>query len=182
MRDPLEKYAPGVSFWKIVPQLQDVSPFRQVYDADTTPDKSNSSKVVWWIVRVWQLTHNNLLREKLPEERMADASDALFDDAKWHKKKEIKKVLDGLRPGWDALKTMAQKDLETAREHHAQRNKYLAGLKYGPTTRTEIEQMNAKTPDLLKNIEKLEETVRKEMGEFEEEEDEDESAIESGIL
>lgn len=183
MRDPLDRYKPGVSFWRITPQLADVNPFRKLRNDDPDPEKAYSSKVMWWIVRVYHLTYNNVLRDKLEEERQALVSEALFDDANWHRSKKMEKLLDVLKGGWDGLKTIAQRDLEMARYFHQQRQEYMSKLKYSDETeRKEIQKEAPKTAQLLRDIAVLEDEVRKEMGEYEEEEDPDESALERGTI
>jgi hypothetical protein len=178
MRDPLTHYFPGAIFWKFCPQLADVAPFRQLFEADATPSHEFSSNVMWWIVRVYHLTHRNDLREMIEEERQREVSDALFGDPKWHDKpKKRVDQLAELKGGWDRLKPIQLLSLETARRQFQGRNDYMGTLNY-KEHQVQLDRMNGETPKRLKELEELELAYRMAMGELDEDEDPDGHALE----
>ena len=135
MRDPLANYTPGLNFWDDQPQLIDVEPFATLYRKDKTAQKNESSKTMWWVVRVHHVSPFNTLRNSSMEQRRRSMSITYFQREDWHTTKgREEELLKPLALMWELIgKSDLQKEVEMLREALNARRTFLA-----ETTRTTI--------------------------------------------
>ncbi|RMG73523.1 MAG: hypothetical protein D6711_10685 [Chloroflexi bacterium] len=67
-----EKFNIENNFWELNPQIKYIEPYKKLYDRDTTPDKSKSSKEMWCIWLYKDPSYNNKIG-KLPDKDKKEA-------------------------------------------------------------------------------------------------------------
>lgn len=73
----IEAFTPEVNFWEVCPQLTSAGPTKKLYDSDKTKNKTQSSKLMWSIAFIWDLTSKFY---SLPEKGKDSKIDIVFTD------------------------------------------------------------------------------------------------------
>lgn len=152
MRNILESYSPGASFWEQNPQFTTIQPFKKLYSSDKSRKKTTSSNLMWAIAFVHYPKSDAYYvpgKESKYAVSMCGIKEADAD--------EFWEVNNTLVEGFvDATLTQAQKSLLSWENRLKQRDSFLAKQEYhfGYTdpdgnefkgNSKELDEMNSKT-------------------------------------
>ncbi len=183
----VNSFETGKNFWSVNPQLQLAGAFRELYNTDTSRDKSVSSKIMWAIALVYD-TESKFYNLPMKDRLRIIAVDFL-EDAKfpW---KTIQGQVDFFQ---EVCLTEAERTLTEWNQKMLERSKFIRDTKYTigildskgkyvGGTATIIDGMMANTKKLYDQYKQVMDDLAKEKGKGRVYGSATESATEKGLL
>jgi len=126
----IDSFEPESNFWKLFPSLAIMTPFKQLYASDKSPNKASSSKLMWCVAFIWD---SNSKFYNLPEEGDDSKITMIFTDyygdLSYYKKYE--KKIDTLREAYLKLQeTPAARSLREIEAKIEERSRFLKNTPY----------------------------------------------------
>lgn len=159
MKDPLVQYKIGVNYWDVDSQLTTISPFSEIYKADKSKKKDESSQTMWALA-FFCLPTSRLANSSTIDKISLIDSDISTVKIDWIK---VKALVD------DYLKfytTSLERTLYTWKCKLDERNDYLINMKYSSMDdigeAAKLDKFLAQQAPLVEAYNKLVESIGKE--------------------
>ena len=167
-----------VNFWEEHPDFKAAGPTKELYSKDRSKSKSKSSKLMWTVAMIWDMTSKYY---NLPEDGEESKIDLLFEDVYGDKQYyyDNQKLVFDLKMHYlkmqDTIAMRALRDIEASLE---ERGRFLKGLDYDigvcnergswvGNTATIKDKMLADTKKIYDLLESARKVVKEEMADVE---------------
>ncbi len=154
----LNSYDHHANFWKINPQLIIPAPLAELYNADKSKEKQNSSQIMWAICFLVDQSEDNKFKD-FPEE---DRKKLLVEDflkIPTFKFQDYQPILDWVET---ALLSSAERALIAWRKKLEEREKFIMNTEYTLDSADSLDKIIANTDKLFSQLERIEKQYTKE--------------------
>jgi hypothetical protein len=166
----INSYSPGANFWALHPQFLIANPFKEMWENDQSNDKSESSKLMWFIVFCYDMDSKYI---NLPTaEKNLIIGEDFCGDSNYYE--DFKALIEPCAIMYCRLQdTQAKRSLRNWRKNMEDRDIFLATAKYTfdsyddrgklkKGTADQLDAMHGRTPKFWTDYERIMEDMDKE--------------------